>query len=166
MNYHNITHTDMLNGSGLRTVLWVSGCNHYCSECQNPQTWDCNSGIPFRENDLEELFSYLEKDYCSGITFSGGDPLYISNISVITSISQAIKDKFPNKTQWLYTGYTYEEITKNDDMLQAIQNINVLVDGEYIKELRDVNLPWCGSSNQRIIDVQKSLKEDRVILWG
>ena len=166
MNYHNITNIDMLNGSGLRTVLWVSGCNHYCSECQNPQTWDCNSGIPFSEIEYEELCSNLEKDYCSGITFSGGDPLYASNISTISRISQLIRNRFPQKSQWLYTGFTFEEILNDEERLDAIKNIDVLVDGEYKKELRDVNLPWCGSSNQRIIDVQASLKNGKIIIWG
>ena len=109
MNYHNITKDDMLNGDGLRVVLWVAGCSHYCSECQNPVTWDPNGGIPFDQAAREEVFAELSKDYISGITFSGGDPLYSSNEQEITELAKQIRERFPSKTIWLYTGYTWDE---------------------------------------------------------
>ena len=161
MNYHNITTDDMLNGSGLRTVLWVSGCNHHCNNCQNPQTWDKNSGIHFGEDEWKELLSNLEKPYISGITYSGGDPLFIENQETIRDISKAIRQLYPTKTQWLYTGYKFEEVKD----LEIMKYIDVIVDGEYIDSQRDITLAWRGSKNQRVIDVQKSLVENCVKLY-
>lgn len=179
MNYHNITHDDMLNGSGLRVVLWVSGCSHHCKGCQNPQTWNPKSGILFDENAKEELFTELSKDYISGITFSGGDPLYIENVPEVLELIKEIKEKYSTKTIWLYSGYTWEQIMQiefsNSDLVPNYENIydyrkeiiklcDVFVDGEYIEDKRDISLKWCGSSNQRIIDVQKSIGENRIMM--
>ena len=108
MNYHNITYPDMNNGDGLRVVLWLSGCNHHCMNCQNPQTWNPDSGIKFDSAAKEELFRELEKDYISGITFTGGDPLHENNVDEVLSLVYEIKDKYPNKTIWIYSGYTLE----------------------------------------------------------
>ena len=161
MNYHNITKDDMLNGDGLRVVLWTSGCTHCCNGCQNPQTWDASSGIEFDEAAENELFEALSKDHISGITFSGGDPLHPFNRETVLKLAKKVKTQLPNKTVWLYTGFLWEEVIKTIDLT----DIDVLVDGEFIKELNDNNLKWIGSSNQRIIDVQKSIKENKVILY-
>lgn len=160
MNYHNITHDDMLNGFGLRVVLWVSGCNHDCPHCHNPQTHDVNSGISFDDKAMKEIEQELQKDYIDGITFSGGDPLHPDNRDVIYNIIVHIKKKFPSKTIWLYTGYTWEHISN----LPLIKYIDVLVDGNFLIKLKDENLHWKGSSNQRVINVQKSLLLNKVIL--
>lgn len=160
MNYHNITKDDMLNGDGLRVVLWVAGCSHYCSECQNPVTWDPNGGIPFDQAAREEVFAELSKDYISGITFSGGDPLYSSNEQEITRLSRQIRERFPSKTIWLYTGYTWDEIKDRE----IIPYLDVLVDGRYVKEQRDTLLHWRGSTNQRVIDVKKTLEQGGIVL--
>lgn len=146
MNYHNIAHEDMLNGEGLRVVLWVSGCNHNCKGCHNPETHDINSGIPFDEKAKEELFEYLNKEYIDGITFSGGDPLHPNNRETVTQLAKIVKNKF-KKTVWLYTGYKYEEIKD----LIIMKYIDVLIDDEFKIELKDEKLNWRGSSNQRII---------------
>lgn len=161
MNYHNITHDDMLNGEGLRVVLWVSGCSHHCKNCQNPETWDKNSGIKFDTDAVKEIEEELNKEYISGITLSGGDPLYIGNREIVTKLCKYIKSKYPNKTIWVYTGYRYEEI-HNLDVLNCI---DVLVDGEYQEENRDIDLKWCGSTNQRIIDVNASREKHNVLLY-
>ena len=160
MNYHNITKDDMLNGDGLRVVLWVSGCTHCCDGCQNPETWEISSGIEFDKAAYDELFTALEPDYISGITFSGGDPLHPFNKEEVLKLAKEIKEKMPEKTVWLYTGFLWEEIKDAIDLT----NIDVLVDGEFKQELNDNNLKWIGSSNQRIIDVQKTLKEGNIIL--
>lgn len=160
MRYHNITKDDMLNGDGLRVVLWVSGCTHKCKNCQNPVTWDIKGGLEFDEAARMELFEALDKPYISGITLSGGDPLHPANCKDITLLVKEIKERFPEKTIWMYTGFCWEEIST----LDVIENIDVLVDGPYIEELRDPKIHWRGSSNQRVIDVKQSLKEDRVIL--
>lgn len=175
INYHNITHDDMLNGSGLRVVFWCSGCEHHCKNCQNPQTWDIKSGIPFDKSAKKEIFDELSKDYISGITFSGGDPLHKNNLSEVLNLINEIRVSFPNKNIWMYSGYTWEEIfpeVVTDELnihrgmrQQIIEQCDVFVDGKYIEELRDVSLHWKGSSNQRVIDVQKTLQNGEIVLW-
>ena len=180
MNYHNITKCDMNNGDGIRVVLWVSGCEHHCPECQNPQTWDKNSGILFDTEAWKEISEELQKDYVSGITFSGGDPLSPYNIDFVIEIINHLKEDFPNKNIWVYTGYTYEELQEcvgwyrsgpsryssyDKSVYKILSLIDVLVDGEYKKDLRDINLKWRGSSNQRVIDVRKSLDKGEVFLY-
>ncbi len=160
MNYHNIVHDDMLNGDGIRVTLFVAGCTHHCPECQNPQTWDENSGIPFDEDAKNEIIEELRKDYVSGLTFSGGDPLFVGNRVDVTTFARDIKNLFPNKTIWLYTGYKYEDI-KN---IPVMKYVDVCVDGRYEKDKRDINLKWKGSSNQRVIDVNKSRETESIVL--
>jgi len=167
MNYHNITTDDMNNGSGLRTVLWLSGCSHYCNECQNPQTWDSSSGIEFDELAKKELFENLNHEYISGLTLSGGDPLYKHNLYEVRELINEVKEKFPSKTVWLYTGYTWEEITNSNwrEGLKTILNVDVVVEGKFEKDKLDVNYHWAGSTNQRVIDVKKSLSQNKVVLF-
>lgn len=160
MRYHNITKDDMLNGDGLRVVLWVAGCSHCCKECQNPLTWDPNGGVLFDDKAKEEIFAELSKDYISGITFSGGDPMHIRNEDDVTALAKEIRAKFPKKTIWLYTGNSWEMMKKRE----VVRYLDVLVDGEYECDKRDTLLHWRGSSNQRVIDVQASLKQDTVVL--
>lgn len=160
MRYHNITKDDMLNGDGLRTVLWVAGCSHCCKDCQNPITWDANGGLPFDEEAREELFTELKKDYISGVTLSGGDPLFYSNRADVLSLVKEIREKFPDKTIWLYTGFVWETI----EQLEIMDYIDVLVDGEFVVELKDTQLYWRGSSNQRVIDVKATKRTGSVVL--
>lgn len=154
MRYHNITRDDMLNGDGLRTVLWVSGCNHCCKDCQNPLTWDKDGGLLFDDTAKNELFTELEKPYISGLTLSGGDPLHPANVSEISELIKEVNKKFPQKTIWLYTGSSWEDIYT----MPFMSMIDVLVDGEFIAALKDVKLLWKGSSNQRVIDVKSTLR--------
>ena len=172
MYYHNITKDDMLNGSGLRVCLWCSGCEHHCDSCQNPQTWNKYSGIEFDLNAEEELFSELEKDYISGITFTGGDPLHKNNVEKIYDLCKKVKNNYPQKTIWVYTGYLFEDIlNKSECETNDIYRRNivfmtdVLVDGRFEKEKADVNYPWAGSTNQRVIDVQKTLEIGKIVLF-
>lgn len=160
MRYHNITKDDMLNGDGLRVVLWVAGCSHCCKECHNPVTWDPNGGLLFDEDAKKEVFDELDKDYISGITFSGGDPLHMANAYDVTALAKEIREKYPQKTIWLYTGSLWEEVCH----MEIVHYIDVLVDGEFEIEKKNENLHWKGSSNQRVIDVQKSLREGEVKL--
>lgn len=160
MNYHNIVKDDMLNGEGLRVTLFVSGCNHNCPSCQNPQTHNPKSGILFDINAMCEIFEQIDQEHINGLTLSGGDPLYIGNRKQILAICKGIKDNYPDKTIWLYTGYMFETIKD----LEILKYIDVLVDGRFIKCLADENYPYAGSTNQRIINVQKSLNENRIVL--
>lgn len=155
MRYHNITKDDMLNGDGLRVVLWVAGCSHCCKGCQNPSTWDPNGGLLFDENAKQEIFEQLDQPYISGITFSGGDPLHCANREDVEKLMMEIKEKYPDKTIWLYTGDSWQNIM----YYPMMKYIDVLVDGEFKQDLRDVTLLWKGSSNQRVIDVQATLKQ-------
>lgn len=162
MRYHNITKEDMLNGDGLRVVLWFAGCAHHCKNCQNPITWDPEGGLPFDESARQEIFEELEKDYISGITFSGGDPLYVGTREGLFELIQEIRSRYPQKTIWLYTGYLWEEICH----LELIPYLDVVVDGRFVEELKDNNLPWKGSSNQRVIDVQTTLRLGKTVLYS
>ena len=166
MKYHNITKDDMKNGDGLRVVLWVAGCDHHCPGCQNPVTWDPNDGVEWNwTTDLYELQQELSKDYVSGLTISGGDPFYKDNLMVVLGICRWAKEVFPEKTVWVYTGYKWEYLRQAINFPESIlQYIDVLVDGPFMQDLLDVNYPWAGSTNQRVIDVQESLKEGKVVL--
>ena len=164
MNYHNILHCNMNNGPGLRVVLFVSGCNHHCKGCQNPQTWCPTSGIPFDDEALDEVFDELSKDYCQGITLTGGDPLFPGNREEIRQLCECIKILYPTKDIFLYTGYTWEELIQQQDIREILQYIDILADGKFEIDKLSPDKHWVGSSNQRVIDVQKSLKENKIIL--
>ena len=173
MNYHNITYPDMNNGDGLRVVLWLSGCSHHCYNCQNPQTWDVNSGILFDESAKEELFRELEKDYISGLTLSGGDPLYEANLDGVLDLVNKFRLSFPNKSIWIYSGYQWSEIFNDGVYLtkncvgwkrrEIIKQCTVMVDGRYIDSQRNPQAKWKGSDNQRVINIPESLKQGKVI---
>lgn len=161
MRYHNITTDDMLNGDGLRTVLWVAGCTHRCEGCHNPITWDIEGGIPFDEAAESELFEKLSADYISGVTFSGGDPLHPQNRDEVTRLARKVRAELPDKTIWLYTGFDWEDIKE----LEIIPLLDVVVDGHFVKSLLDAKLHWKGSSNQRVIDVKETLRLDKIVLF-
>ena len=168
MNYHDIKHDDMNNGPGLRVTLFVSGCDHYCDGCQNPETWSTKSGIPFDKVAVDEIFEQLDKDYISGITFSGGDPLNENNKLVICDLIKRIRSRYKNtKSIWIYTGYTWEEIIEEayPILIAILEDIDVLVDGMFKKDLADVNYHWAGSTNQRVIDLKRSLEDKRLVLY-
>ncbi len=169
MRYHNITKADMLNGDGLRVVLWLAGCSHHCQACQNPITWDANDGLIFDEEAKREVFAELEKSWCSGLTLSGGDPLYVGNREEVSLLVNEVKSKFPDKNIWCYTGYTWEELmkqVKDDENLKIIlNNVDVLLDGRFVLSLALEKLHYVGSSNQRIIDVRSSLDTGNINLY-
>ena len=160
MHYHNITKDDMLNGDGLRVVLWVAGCAHACPGCHNPETWEADSGIPFDQAAKDELFAELEKDYISGVTFSGGAPLFPGNRETVGALCREIRQRFPDKTIWIYTGYRWEQISE----LAILDTVDVLVDGRFEQALADTALHWRGSANQRLIDVQRTRAAHEIIL--
>lgn len=160
MNYLAMTKSEIANGEGIRVCLWVSGCEHHCKNCQNPESWDCEAGKPFTGEDFNRLVKELKSPYYDGLTLTGGDPLHPKNIKIIEYVAFKIKELFSNKSIWCYTGYNFEDV-KNESIMQYI---DVLVDGVYIDSKRDITLAFRGSTNQRVIDVQKSLKENKVIL--
>ena len=164
MKYHNITHDDMLNGDGIRVVVWVSGCEHHCKGCQNPLTWHPDVGKDFEAAEFDEIAKELSKSYVSGITFSGGDPLHPANRHAVLNLIQAIHHCFPDKTVWIYTGYTWEDVVNDKTMRDIIFLIDVLVDGKFEEGKQNNQFHWAGSTNQRVIDVQKTIQKGMVVL--
>ena len=148
MKFHNITYPDVNNGEGCRVTLWVAGCTHHCKGCHNPQTWSFKSGREFTEDIKNKLYNVLKLPYIKGITLSGGDPL--DSFDDIFELVKDIKNSFNDKDIWLFSGYTLEDI-QNSDKNIILEYIDVLVDGEFKEELKDLSLKFRGSSNQRIL---------------
>ena len=173
MNYLGIDKTSISNGPGVRVVLWVSGCSIHCRGCQNQESWDFHAGKPFDDTSKLELFDALNKQYIKGITISGGHPLENNNVEDVYLLLKEIKEKFPTKDIWLYTGYTWGQIfptvcldvfnINNMYRQSVVEMCDVLVDGQYIEEQRDITLKFRGSKNQRLIDVKETLKQNKII---
>lgn len=170
MNYADIKRVDVANGTGVRVSLFVSGCNHHCKECFNPETWDFNYGKEFDENAQNEILEYLDNNYITGLTLLGGEPLEYKNQIGLLPFIRKVKEKYPNKNIWCYTGFTFEsdvleKMCKNwEETKELISYIDVLVDGKFMIDLKDAGLKFRGSRNQRIIDVKKSLEKNETIL--
>lgn len=171
MYYTDIYKTDTTNGVGVRVVLWTSGCSHYCKDCHNPQTWSPTYGTPYTNDTIEEILTALDKSYIDGITLSGGDPLYAGNLKDILDLVKIIREKLPQKTIWIYSGFTWEEIHSSDDkdMLmrkEIVELCDVFVDGKFELEKKNILLKYCGSENQKVIDVKETLKNNTIILFS
>lgn len=166
MRYASIRTLDISNGEGVGVALFVQGCPFHCYNCFNPQTWDFNGGKQWNNTVKQEFFDIIERHkYSDRITIIGGEPLCERNRWDIGLLAESIKSRFYDKKLWIYTGYTWEELTKNAETLNIIRFADVIVDGRYIDELRDITLQFRGSSNQRIIDVKKSLAANNIVLW-
>ena len=159
MKYAKIEYNSISNGPGIRVVLWCQGCSLHCTNCHNQNTWDPDKGNNLTHQDVINMFKEIEKPWVRGLTLSGGHPLEKYNIDKCTEISKEFKERFPNKDIWLYTGWLWEDIKD----LPIMNYIDVVVDGPYIEEQRNISLPYCGSNNQRVIDVQKSLHNKGVV---
>ena len=160
MNYGKIKPVDVANGEGVRVSLFVSGCPHRCKGCFNQELWDYDAGKEFTLDHIYVIMNLCANDYISGLSLLGGEPLSFTHNYMITHICQVFKRRFPNKTIWCYTGYEWEDIRH----LSVMNYIDVLVDGQFIQHLKDPRLKFRGSSNQRIIDVQKSLSSGTLVL--
>ena len=175
MNYHKIEKTSIANGVGVRCVLWVSGCSLRCKGCHNPQTWAFDSGNLFDDAAKQEFFEALDKSYIKGCTFSGGHPLEYENLPYVYVLVKECKERFPEKDIWLYTGYTLSmsdfdtsaDICCDKSLLTSriLAMCDVVVDGPYVEELRDITLAYRGSKNQRLIDVKQSIKQNEIVLY-
>lgn len=164
MNYSGIKYSDMINGEGIRVSLFVSGCTHKCKGCFNRDTWDCNYGNEFTEKEEKEIFAYIEKyNFIKGISLLGGDPTYYKNIEPLLEFLKKFKQKFPQKTIWIWSGFTWEQIIQDRKKFELIEMCDILIDGKFILEQKDLNLKWRGSSNQRVIDIQKTISEQKII---
>ena len=173
MKYAKIKKCDVANGPGVRVSLFVSGCNHHCKNCFNREAWDFNYGKEFTEKEIDQVLHYLDHDYISGLSLLGGEPLEKQNQEGLLPLVKKVKEKFPNKNIWCYTGFTFDnqiigEMIKKEGRKttkEMLENIDYIVDGKFIEELKDPKLRFKGSSNQRIIDVKKSLRENKIINW-
>ena len=171
MNYAEIKTFDIANGEGVRVSLFVSGCTHHCKHCFNKETWDFSFGKPFTNETEERLLRELEPDYIDGLTLLGGEPFEPSNQAVLLPFLRRVRERYPDKNIWCYTGYLYDRdllgesrarCAYTDDMLRLI---DILVDGEFVQELYSIALQFRGSSNQRVIDVQKTLLSKQCVLY-
>lgn len=157
-NYHLIKPTSISDGIGVRVAIYLSGCNWHCKGCHNPETWDPKSGKPFTNETLEELYNYLNHAYIAGITLTGGDPLNDCNLDIVNKIIEMVHERSSTfeggrKDIWMYTGYKWEDIEKDSKLAYIAGLVDILVDGQFIQELRDISYPFAGSTNQRVIDV-------------
>ena len=171
MNYADIKRIDVANGPGVRVSLFVSGCTHHCKGCFNPETWDFNYGNIFTQHEINKILEYLEPSYIQGLSLLGGEPFEYSNQQGLLPLMRLFKERYPNKDVWCYTGYTFEDdilenmMVKYPETREFINYIDILVDGKFIEEQKNLSLRFRGSSNQRIIDVKKSLETNEVVLW-
>ncbi len=169
MNYSNIKYCDIADGEGVRTTLFVSGCRRHCENCFNPETWSFSAGQEFTSDVQQKILDSLKPDYIDGLTLLGGEPFEPENQAALVDFLELVKKTYPEKTIWSFTGDTYEDIiggSKHTDVSERMLNcIDVLVDGEYIDELHDITLRFRGSSNQRVIDLNKTRETGKVMLW-
>jgi len=171
MNYANIKLHDVANGPGVRVSLFVSGCNHHCVNCFNQETWDFSYGQLFTDDTMNQILEAIAPSYIKGLSILGGEPFEYVNQRGILPLVRKVRALYPEKDIWCYTGYDYENEIKCGMMdkwpatRELISMIDVLVDGRYVDELRDLKLRFRGSSNQRLIDLKKSEKEGRIVLW-
>ena len=165
MNYATIKKTDIANGTGVRVSLFVSGCTHHCKGCFNPETWDFDYGQPFTREVAREILDACAPDYISGLSLLGGEPFERANQAELLKLLEEFGERYPQKNVWCYTGYTFEKLLRNPRQAQLLKYIDVLVDGKFKKELRDEELYFRGSRNQRLIDVQTSLQKGETVIY-
>lgn len=171
MYYSEVKECDIANGPGVRVTIFVSGCTHHCKGCFNEMTWDFRYGREFTEDDIDKIMKLLEPSYIAGLTLLGGEPMEYPNQQGLLPLLRKVKGAYPDKTVWCYTGYLYEkDILENfcgkwEETNEMLSYLDVIVDGEFVEELKDISLRFRGSSNQRIIDVKKSRETGKIVLW-
>lgn len=171
MYYGEIKNCDIANGEGVRVTLFVSGCTNHCKNCFQPQTWDFNFGKPFTEEAENDILNMLEPSYIKGLTLLGGEPFEPQNQKAILPFIKKIKEKYPDKNIWAYSGFTYEELITEgthphcDETADILSIIDVLVDGRFVEEKKNLMLRFRGSSNQRLIDMKETLKAGQVVTF-
>ncbi|MCI5724587.1 anaerobic ribonucleoside-triphosphate reductase activating protein [Fusobacterium sp.] len=167
MNYSGIKYADMINGIGIRVSLFVSGCNHGCKNCFNVETWNPNYGEEFTQKQEDEIINFFKKygQTIRGLSLLGGDPTYPQNIIPLVSFLKKFKKELPDRDIWIWSGFTWEEIIEDKNRKELIELCDILIDGKFKEELKNLNLKWRGSSNQRVIDIKKSLNSNTPILF-
>ncbi len=171
MNYATIKKRDIANGVGVRVSLFVSGCTHRCKNCFNKETWDFSYGEKFTEDTEKLILEYLEPDFVNGLSLLGGEPFELQNQETLTKLLRKVRDKYPQKDVWCYTGYLFDEHLLCDSRARGeftdemLSYIDVLVDGPFVEEQKDISLQFRGSKNQRVIDINRSLCSGKIVLW-
>ena len=171
MNYGTIKPTDIANGEGVRVSLFVSGCTHHCPGCFNYVTWDFNYGKPFTKETEDEILNLLSRNYIDGLSLLGGEPMEPCNQRCLVNLVDRFKEKYPNKTLWIYTGYTYDEDLIPGGKVycevtdRILDQCDVMVDGEFVESLKDISLKFRGSSNQRILNIRETRKRNAIVFW-
>ena len=161
MRYNKIRKMDIADGPGVRVSIFFQGCSFHCKNCFNSETWDFLGGKEFTDREIDEIIELSKPEHIAGLSILGGEPMHPKNVDGTTKLAKAFKEKYPNKNLWMWSGFTYEKNLKDKE---AMKYVDVLVDGQYIDGLRNPMLKWKGSANQRVIDVQKSLKSGKVVL--
>ena len=168
MNYADIRPIDVANGPGVRVSLFVSGCTHHCEGCFNPETWDFHYGKPFGPEQEEEILSALSRPYIHGLSLLGGEPMEPENQPAVLRLVRRVRERFPDKDIWCYSGYLFESLRDSqvgEYSQELLKELDVLVDGPFVLEKKDLSLRFRGSSNQRLIDVPASLRAGAAVLW-
>ncbi len=171
MNYATIKYFDIANGPGVRTCLFVSGCTHRCPGCFNFEAWDFDFGEPFDKDVQDKLIESLQPDYIDGLTILGGEPMEPSNQEALVDFIELLRKTYPEKSLWMYTGDVYEDLIDEKSSRHTpytnriLDSLDVLVDGKFVAELKDITLRFKGSSNQRLIDLEKTRSSGKVVIW-
>ncbi len=168
MYYADIKKVDVANGPGVRVSLFVSGCTHHCKECFNPETWDFQYGKPFGEAQVREILGDLSKPHIKGLSLLGGEPFEPENQETVLALVRRVRSELPEKDVWCYTGYLFEELLENrvgNHSRELLEQLDVLVDGPFVLEKKDLGLRFRGSSNQRLIDVKDTLASGEIRIW-
>ena len=162
MKYNIVRKMDISNGPGVRVSVFMQGCEFHCKNCFNPETWSFENGKEFTQGTIDEVLNLCDQDYIKGLSILGGEPMHPKNIDGTTKLAKAFKEKYPNKNLWVWSGFKFDEDLKDKEVMKYV---DVLVDGRYVDEMHNPNLKWRGSTNQRVIDVQKSLKDKKISFW-
>ena len=162
MRYNKIRKMDIANGPGVRVSIFFQGCAFHCKNCFNKETWDFNGGVEFTDDVIDQIIDLAKDDYICGLSILGGEPMHPKNIKATTQLAKKFRETYPEKTIWAWSGFLFDEYTKDKEVAKYL---DVIVDGQYVDELRNPKLKWKGSENQRVIDVQKSLKNKKIILY-
>lgn len=163
MRYNVIRKMDISNGPGVRVSIFMQGCEFHCKNCFNKETWDFNGGKEFNQETIEEILKLAKQNYIKGLSILGGEPMHPKNIQATTELAKIFKKNYPNKDIWVWSGFLFDKDLKDKEILNYI---DVLVDGPFVEDLKNPMLKWKGSSNQRVIDVQKSLKTNEIVLFS
>lgn len=162
MRYNKIRKTDISNGPGIRVSVFMQGCAFHCKNCFNSETWDFNGGIEFDQATIDKILELCCGEHISGLSILGGEPMHPKNIKATTKLAKAFKELYPKKTLWVWSGFLYDKDLYDKEVLKYI---DVLIDGQYKDELHDFRLKWRGSSNQRVIDIKKTVKKGDIVLY-